>query len=213
VSDGKIRCSWATGDPQLADYHDQEWGVPLHDDRALFELFALEGAQAGLSWITVLRRRDAYRRAFHNFDIATVAGFSSADVERLLGDASLIRNRRKIASVVENARQIPAIVDECGSFDRYLWDFVGGRPIDTRVEQLSDLPASTAESTAMSKSLRRRGFSFVGPTICYALMQSAGMTNDHVRSCFRHDAVARLASSARGDGHREAQPGVGCERP
>jgi DNA-3-methyladenine glycosylase I len=196
VSDGKIRCSWATGDQQLADYHDQEWGVPLHDDRALFELFTLEGAQAGLSWITVLRRRDAYRRAFHNFDIATVAAFDGADIERLLGDAALIRNRRKLESVVENARRVPAIVDEFGSFDRYLWDFVGGRPIDNRVEEVSDLAASTAESTAMSSALRRRGFSFVGPTICYALMQSAGMTNDHVRSCFRHDEVARLADSA-----------------
>jgi DNA-3-methyladenine glycosylase I len=196
VSDGKLRCGWANGDQQLLDYHDQEWGVPLHDDRALFELLTLEGAQAGLSWITILRRRDGYRRAFHNFDVDSVAGFSPADVERLLGDASLIRNRRKIESVVENARQIPALAQEFGSLDRYLWDFVGGRPIDTRVEQVSQLPASTAQSTAMSRGLRARGFSFVGPTICYALMQSAGMVNDHLLSCFRHEEVGRLASSA-----------------
>jgi DNA-3-methyladenine glycosylase I len=196
VPNGKLRCSWASGDPQLVDYHDLEWGVPLHDDRALFELLTLEGAQAGLSWITILRRRDAYRRAFLNFDIHAIAGFSAADVERLLGDASLIRNRRKIESVVENARRVPAAVEESGSLDRYLWGFVGGRPLDTRVEQLSDLLASTAESTAMSRALRRRGFSFVGPTICYALMQSAGMVNDHQLSCFRHDEVARLADSA-----------------
>ena len=196
MSDGKLRCGWANGDQQLLDYHDQEWGVPLHDDRALFELLTLEGAQAGLSWITILRRRDAYRRAFHSFDLDTVAGFGPADVERLLGEPALIRNRRKIASVAENARQTLAVVQEFGSLDRYLWDFVGGRTLDTRIEQVSQLPASTAQSTAMSRALRDRRFSFVGPTICYALMQSAGMVNDHLLSCFRHAEVGRLASSA-----------------
>ncbi len=196
MAEAKLRCGWANGDQQLLDYHDQEWGVPLHEDRALFELLTLEGAQAGLSWITILRRRDAYRRAFHNFDLDRVANFSQADVERLLGDASLIRNRRKIESVVQNARQIPAVAQEFGSLDRYLWDFVGSRTIDSHVEQFSQLPASTAQSTAMSRALRGRGFSFVGPTICYAFMQSAGMVNDHLLSCFRHDAVGRLTSSA-----------------
>jgi DNA-3-methyladenine glycosylase I len=177
----------------MVAYHDDEWGVPLHDDRALFELLILEGAQAGLSWTTILNRRDGYRRAFANFEIAAVAGFGPDDEVRLLGDTGIVRNRAKVRSAVQNARGALAVASEHGSLDRYLWSFVEGRPIQNAWRALGELPAETDESRAMSRDLKRHGFSFVGPTICYAFMQSAGMVNDHEVGCFRHREVARLA--------------------
>jgi len=174
-------------------YHDTEWGVPLHDDRALFELLILEGAQAGLSWTTILNRREGYRNAFAGFDLATVAAFGPDDEARLLADAGIIRNRAKVHSAIENAQAALRVAAEQGSLDRYIWSFVDGRPIQNRWEQLGELPAETDASRAMSRDLKRRGFSFVGPTICYAFMQSAGLVNDHQISCFRYAEVAALA--------------------
>ncbi|HEY7452375.1 MAG TPA: DNA-3-methyladenine glycosylase I [Candidatus Limnocylindria bacterium] len=186
------RCWWAGSDPAMVAYHDDEWGVPIHDDRALFELLTLEGAQAGLSWATILNRREGYRRAFANFEIATVAAFGSDDQARLKEDAGIIRNAAKIRSTIWNARLILEVAEELGSLDAHLWSFVGGRPLQNQWEG-HDIPAETAESKAMSRDLKRRGFSFVGPTIIYAFMQSAGLVNDHTVDCFRHDEVARLA--------------------
>lgn len=180
-----MRCAWAGGDPLLIAYHDREWGVPVHDDRTLFEFLVLEGAQAGLSWLTILRRREAYRRAFAGFDPAVVAVFGKSDVERLLADPGLIRNRRKIEAAVGNARAFVAVQEEFGSFDAYIWRFTGGRVIHNAWRCLEDLPAATPLSTALSQDLKRRGFSFVGPTICYAHMQATGMVNDHTIDCFR----------------------------
>jgi DNA-3-methyladenine glycosylase I len=177
----------------MLEYHDTEWGVPLHDDRALFELLILEGAQAGLSWTTVLNRRDGYRRAFAGFDIPTVAAFGPEDESRLLADPGIIRNRAKVASAIGNAQAARRVAAEEGSLDQYLWSFVWGKPIQNRWQTLGELPAETDESRAMSRDLRRRGFSFVGPTICYAFMQSAGLVNDHQVGCFRYAEVARLA--------------------
>jgi DNA-3-methyladenine glycosylase I len=176
----------------MVAYHDDEWGVPVHDDRALFELLTLEGAQAGLSWATILNRREGYRRAFANFEIATVAAFGSDDQARLKEDAGIIRNAAKIRSTIWNARLILEVAEELGSLDAHLWSFVGGRPLQNQWEG-HDIPAETAESKAMSRDLKRRGFSFVGPTIMYAFMQSAGLVNDHTVDCYRHDEVARLA--------------------
>jgi len=180
------RCEWAGSDPLMVAYHDDEWGVPSRDDVHLFELLTLEGAQAGLSWTTILRKRDGYRRAFAGFDADAVARFGEADVERLLTDTGIVRNRAKVESTVTNAQRLLDVQEEHGSFAAYVWDFVGGAPIVNRWESLRDLPAETAESKAMSKDLRRRGFRFVGPTICYAFMQAVGLVNDHVRSCFRY---------------------------
>jgi DNA-3-methyladenine glycosylase I len=184
-----MRCGWVgnrlDGD-SMVRYHDEEWGVPQHDDRALFELLTLEGAQAGLSWETILRRRDGYRRAFDGFDIARIASYGEADTERLMVDTGIIRNRAKINATVANARATLAVQGEFASLDTYVWGFAGGRPIVNRFEALSDLPASTPESAAMSKDLLKRGFKFVGPTICYAFMQAAGLVNDHVISCYRY---------------------------
>jgi DNA-3-methyladenine glycosylase I len=174
-------------------YHDDEWGVPLHDDRALFELLTLEGAQAGLSWTTVLNRRDGYRRAFDGFDLETVAGYGAEDEARLLADAGIIRNRAKVASTIGNARAALAVIGELGSLDAHLWSFVDGRPVQNRWQGPEEIPAETDASRAMSKDLKRRGFRFVGPTILYALMQSAGLVNDHQVQCFRHAQVASLA--------------------
>jgi DNA-3-methyladenine glycosylase I len=171
-------------------YHDREWGVPQHGERQLFELLTLEGAQAGLSWTTILRRRDGYRRAFLDFDADRVAGFGEADLERLLEDGTIIRNRQKLTSTIENARRIVALRQEGSSLDELLWSFVGGQPIVHGYLGLEDLPAQTGESLAMSKALRKRGFGFVGPTICYALMQAAGLVNDHVIGCFRYAELA-----------------------
>ncbi len=167
-------------------YHDREWGVPLHDDRRHFEFLVLDGAQAGLSWPTILRKRENYRRAFAGFDPARVARFGEADVERLLADPGIVRNRQKIRSAIANAGAFLELQKELGSFDAYIWRFTGGRCRTNRWRTLAEVPAQTAESEAMSKDLRQRGFSFVGPTICYAYMQAAGMVNDHLVSCFRH---------------------------
>jgi DNA-3-methyladenine glycosylase I len=174
-------------------YHDREWGVPLHDDRKLFEFLVLEGAQAGLSWLTILRKREAYRKAFEGFDPARVARYGARDVRRLLADAGIVRNRMKIESAVANARAFLAVQRELGSFDRYIWGFVDGRPIVNRRRSLRQLPPRTALSDRISKDLKRRGFRFVGPTIVYAHMQATGMVNDHLVTCFRWAAVGRAS--------------------
>jgi DNA-3-methyladenine glycosylase I len=186
-----VRCAWPglAQDALMTRYHDEEWGVPLHDDRDLFELLTLEGAQAGLSWHTVLTRRDNYRRAFDNFDIRRVATYCERDVERLVSEAGIIRSRRKIESTIGNARAVLAIQREFSSFDTYLWRFVGGGTIQHRFRKIEEVPARTADSEAMSKEMLRRGFLFVGPTSCYALMQSAGLVNDHLVSCFRYESL------------------------
>lgn len=186
------RCSWAS-DPLNIEYHDREWGVPMRDDRALFELLSLEGAQAGLSWTTILRKREGYRRAFGGFDPGTIAGYDERDVERLLNDSGIVRNRAKVASVIRNARAYLRLADDIGSFSDHLWSFVGGSPVQNRWATLGDLPAETDASRAMSKDLKGRGFNFVGPTILYALMQSAGMVNDHVLTCFRYPELGGRA--------------------
>ncbi len=180
------RCEWAGDDPLMRQYHDEDWGVPIHDDRALFELLVLEGAQAGLSWRTILHRREGYRAAFDNFDIATVAAYTDADRERLRADAGIIRNRAKINAAIANARATLIIQAEHGSLDMFLWRFVDGQTRQNAFQTLADIPAQTDESRAMSKALRAYGFGFVGPTICYAFMQSAGLVNDHITTCFRY---------------------------
>jgi DNA-3-methyladenine glycosylase I len=185
----KNRCAWATSDPLYVRYHDEEWGVPLHDDRKLFELLILEGAQAGLSWLTILKKRDNYRRAFAQFDPGKIAAFGKRDVTRLLGDAGIVRNRLKIAAAISNAQAFLSTKEEHGTFDRFLWSFVDGVPIQNRWQTLRDVPAETPESQAMSCALKQRSFRFVGPTICYAFMQAVGMVNDHVATCFRHAEV------------------------
>jgi DNA-3-methyladenine glycosylase I len=182
------RCSWAEGgDAAMLAYHDQEWGVPHRDDRALFELMTLEGAQAGLSWRTILARRDAYREAYHGFDIARVARMSDASLEKLLTSSSIIRNRLKVFSVRDNARTALAAMAEYGSLDAYLWAFVEGKPLVNHWQDSKQVPAKTELSDRMSKALTKRGFRFVGSTICYAFMQATGMVNDHLVSCFRHE--------------------------
>ncbi len=179
------RCGWARDDLLIA-YHDNEWGVPLHDDRALFELLILEGAQAGLSWTTILRKRPAYRAAFDRFDPRKVARYGEERIAALLADEGIVRNRLKIRAAVQNAAALLAVKQEFGSFDRYVWRFVGGRPIQNRWRRMADVPARTLQSDAMSKDLLKRGFKFVGSTICYAFMQATGMVNDHIVDCFRH---------------------------
>jgi DNA-3-methyladenine glycosylase I len=180
-----VRCPWAsTSDPEYLAYHDEEWGVPVHDEARLFEMLSLEGAQAGLSWSTILHKRDGYRRAFASFDPAKVARFTPARVERLLKDPSIVRNRLKVESVVRNAGAIRALGDD-GPLDTFLWSFVDGTPTVNRWKGMGDIPAETAGSRAMSKELKRRGFAFVGPTVCYAFMQACGLVNDHVTRCFR----------------------------
>jgi DNA-3-methyladenine glycosylase I len=184
------RCEWVPLDqPKYLAYHDEEWGVPSHDDRHLFEMLVLEGAQAGLSWSTILNKREGYRNAFADFDAAAVAQFTPADVERLMLDAGIVRNRLKIESTVNNAQRVIEVQEQDGSLDAYLWSFVGGNPIVGEWKRLSDLPAETVESKAMSKDLKRRGFRFVGPTLCYAFMQAVGIANDHVADCFRFDEI------------------------
>jgi DNA-3-methyladenine glycosylase I len=179
------RCEWAGTDERMVRYHDEEWGTPNHDDAHLFEMLTLEGAQAGLSWSTILNKREGYRRAFAGFDSAKVARFPPAKIERLLKDPEIVRNRAKIESTVLNARAALALRGEEGSFAEYLWSFVGGEPIVGRWRSLGQIPSETPESKEMSKALKRRGFRFVGPTICYALMQAGGMAQDHVTTCFR----------------------------
>lgn len=179
------RCAWATSGPLEMAYHDRDWGVPVHDDRQLFEMLVLEGAQAGLSWSTILRKRAAYRRAFADFDPAAVARFDEATCQTLLQDPGIVRNRLKVQSAVQNARAFLEVQSACGSFDRFLWGFVDGRPIQNAWRTLAELPATTRESDLLSQELRRRGFRFVGSTICYAYMQAVGMVNDHLVTCFR----------------------------
>nr|WP_284332368.1 DNA-3-methyladenine glycosylase I [Dyella flagellata] len=186
----RIRCSWAADGELMQAYHDSEWGVPLHDDQLLFEFLCLEGAQAGLSWRTVLHKRDHYRRAFHDFDMARVAAMKDRELEKLLLDPGLIRNRLKISSVRDNAKAALELVREHGSLDTYLWSFVDGKPVRNTWHSRSDVPATTPASDRMSKALKRRGFRFVGSTICYAFMQATGMVNDHLVECFRHKACA-----------------------
>ena len=188
------RCEWTAGDNDLMlAYHDEEWGVPVHDDRRLFEMILLEGAQAGLSWATVLGRREGYRRAFAGFDPQRVADFTDHDKQRLLADPGIIRNRAKVDAAIGNARAFLDLQSEHGSFDAFLWDFVGGAPRINRFESLADIPASTETSAALSRELKKRGFRFVGPTIVYAFMQAVGVVNDHTVDCFRHDEVGALS--------------------
>jgi DNA-3-methyladenine glycosylase I len=183
------RCPWAGNDPLYIRYHDEEWGVPSHDDRHLFEMLILEGAQAGLSWITILRKRENYRRLFHDFDAEKIARFTAEDIARCLADSGIVRNRLKVESTVLNARATLAVREEFGSLDAFLWRFVNGSPIQNERRSLSEVPARTAESDAMSKELKKRGFKFIGTTICYAFMQATGMVNDHLVSCPRRAAV------------------------
>lgn len=183
------RCEWPRSELDIL-YHDREWGVPQHDDRALFEMLTLEGAQAGLSWSTILKKRDAYRDAFASFDVDRVARFTAARVEKLMANPGIVRNRLKIDSTVSNARCFRRVVDEHGSFDSYIWSFVGGRPLVSRRKTLRDIPPRTPESDAMSSDLKKRGFRFVGSTICYAFMQATGMVNDHVMTCFRFREIS-----------------------
>ena len=191
----KKRCAWAGTDPLYVAYHDQEWGVPIHDDRLLFEFIVLEGAQAGLSWSTILRKRDAYRRAFAGFEPRKVARFDRQKTATLLADAGIVRNRAKIESAIKNARAFLDVQAEFGSFDAYQWRFVNGRPIQNRRRAVGDIPARTGQSDAMSADLKTRGFTFVGSTIIYAHMQAVGMVNDHVVDCFRHREVAKLGGA------------------
>lgn len=181
-----IRCPWANSDPLYLDYHDQEWGVPEHDDRKLFEMLILEGAQAGLSWITILKKRENYRKAFDNFDAGKIAEYDESKIEELLANEGIIRNRLKINAAIQNAKAFLTVQQEFGSFDAYVWQFIGGRPRKNAWKSMEELPAKIPESEAMSKDLLKRGFKFVGPTICYAFMQAVGMVNDHLVDCFRY---------------------------
>jgi DNA-3-methyladenine glycosylase I len=192
-----VRCAWAGTDPLMIEYHDREWGVPVHDDQRLFEFLILEGAQAGLSWSTILKKREAYRMAFDNFNPAVVARYTAAKLRRLLADEGIVRNRLKIAAAVQNARAFLAIQKEFGSFDTYLWPFVDGRALINRPATMRDVPAKTEISDRLSKDLKRRGFNFVGSTICYAFMQAVGMVNDHWVACFRYRTTdARAVTGA-----------------
>ena len=191
--DGKSRCSWATT-PQMIAYHDTEWGVPQHDDRVLFEFLTLEGAQAGLSWSTILAKREAYRRAFSNFNPKSIARYDAPKLKQLMANEGIIRNRLKIASTMQNARAFLAVQKEFGSFNAYIWQFVGGKPIVNTLSASSQLQARTEESDKMSRDLLKRGFKFVGPTICYAFMQAVGMVNDHLVNCFRYAEIKGAAA-------------------
>jgi DNA-3-methyladenine glycosylase I len=182
-------CAWCGTDPLYVAYHDEEWGVPVYDDQKLFEMLILEGAQAGLSWLTILQKRAHYRQAFDNFDLQRVAGYDAARIAELLADPGIVRNRLKVEAAVQNAKAFLAVQDEFGTFAGYIWRFVDGRPIQNSWQSLADIPAQTAESQAMSRDLLKRGFKFVGPTICYAFMQAVGMVNDHTVDCFRYEAV------------------------
>jgi DNA-3-methyladenine glycosylase I len=186
TAERKTRCGWAGADSLYVSYHDEEWGVPLRDDRRLFEFLVLEGAQAGLSWLTILRKRENYRVAFDAFDPRRVAQYGADEVDRLMGDAGIVRNRRKIESAIGNACAVLSVQNDWGSFDRFVWSFVGGSPIQNRWRDLAQVPAETEESRAFSRECKRLGFRFVGPTICYAFMQAVGMVNDHLVDCFRH---------------------------
>jgi DNA-3-methyladenine glycosylase I len=193
----KHRCDWSGTDPLYMRYHDHEWGVPVHDDRRLFEMLILEGAQAGLSWLTILKKREAFREAFDRFDPSRVAKYNGRKIRELLRNPGIIRNRLKIQAAVQNARAFLEVVDEFGSFDRYIWRFVGGKPLHNRRARLRDIPARTEESDALSRDLKKRGFKFAGSTVCYAFMQAVGMVNDHVVECFRYKELNRRDRSAR----------------
>lgn len=185
----KKRCDWAGKEQIYIDYHDQEWGVPVHDDQKLFEFLLLEGAQAGLSWITILKKRENYRQAFDHFDPVKIACYDEQKIQDLLANEGIIRNRKKIEAAIENAKAFLAVQKEFGSFDRYIWQFVGGKPKKNAWKNLKDVPATSPESDAMSRDLKKRGFKFVGSTICYAFMQAVGMVNDHGTDCFRYDEI------------------------
>lgn len=182
-------CAWGTTNPLMLEYHDTEWGVPVHDDQKLFEFLVLDGFQAGVSWSIVLNKRKNFRKAFHNFGVKRIAKYDAQDVERLLADAGIIRNRLKVLAAINNAQRFLEAQKEFGSFDKYIWQFVGGKPIKNKHKTLKDIPATSPESDAMSQDLRARGFKFVGSTICYAFMQAAGLVNDHVVECFRYKQV------------------------
>lgn len=192
----KKRCDWANINELEMKYHDEQWGVPVHDDRLLFEMLILEGAQAGLSWDTILQKRENYIDAFDNFDVVKISKYSETKIEQLLNNPGIIRNKLKINASVKNAARFLETQNEYGSFDSYIWSFVGGKSINNKWKAMSDIPSTSKESIAMSKSLKKRGFKFIGPTICYAYMQSAGMVNDHVVSCFRHYEVKKLQKHA-----------------
>jgi len=189
----KKRCKWCGSDPLYVTYHDEEWGVPVHEDRLLFEFLILEGAQAGLSWLTILKKRENYRRAFDTFNVEKVANYTEVDVERLMADTGIVRNRLKIESAIKNAKGVLTIEKEFGSFDTYLWDYIDRTPIQNEWKRLEDVPAKTQIAERMSKDLKKRGFNFVGPTICYAFMQAIGMVNDHTTDCFRHNELKKLS--------------------
>jgi DNA-3-methyladenine glycosylase I len=191
----KIRCTWAREDPLIIEYHDQEWGVPIHDDRLLFEFLILESAQAGLRWTLILQKRENYREAFDNFHPQMVAGYDEQKIEELLENTGIVRNQLKIRAAVANAKAVLKIQDEFGSFDSYIWQFVGGKTINNKWKTLDDVPSSTLGSERMSKDLKKRGFKFVGPTICYGFMQAVGMVNDHVVDCFRHAEIEEMGNT------------------
>jgi DNA-3-methyladenine glycosylase I len=192
MTKSQSRCGWCGEHPLYMAYHDQEWGVPLHTDQQLFEFLVLEGAQAGLSWLTILKKRNAYRKAYYQFDAEKIARFNSRSIERLLNNTGIVRNRLKIEASITNARAFLAVQDAFGSFDEYIWQFVDYQPIQNRWRRLQEIPVSTKESMRMSKDLQSQGFRFVGPTICYAFMQAIGMVNDHVINCFRHKEIANI---------------------
>ena len=202
----KSRCEWCGSDPLYVAYHDDEWGVPAHDDRRLFEMLILEGAQAGLSWLTILKKRDNYRKAFHAFDYDRIAAYTERDIKRLLTNSGIVRNRLKIESVIKNARGALDIREESGTLNSFLWRYVGGVPQQNAWKSMAELPKQTEQSDAMSKDLKRRGFNFVGSTICYAFMQAVGMVNDHTTECFRYREIVIAAqqdkSSVRGEARR-----------
>ena len=193
----KCRCEWSGNNPLYIAYHDEEWGVPAHDDRHLFEMLLLEGAQAGLSWLTILKKRENCRKAFHSFDPEKVAAYSERDVQRLLSDSGIVRNRLKIEAAIKNARGIRKIQEEYGTLAVFLWRYVDGTPRQNNWKSMAELPTRTPQSDAMSKDLKRRGFNFVGPTICYSFMQAIGMVNDHVVDCFRHAEVKQMAQQSK----------------
>lgn len=190
--DDRVRCQWCGDDPLYVQYHDEEWGLPVHDDRRLFEMLILEGAQAGLNWITILRKRESYRAAFDNFDAGKIARYDEAKIAALLENPGIIRNKLKVRAAVAGARAFLDIQEECGSFDAFIWQFVAGQPMVNQRQSLRDIPAETEESRAMSKALKKRGFKFVGPTICYAFMQACGMVNDHTVDCFRYREIISM---------------------
>jgi DNA-3-methyladenine glycosylase I len=200
ADDGRIRCGWAGSDPLYRAYHDQEWGVPLRDDRRLFEMLVLEGFQAGLSWITILRKRENFRRAFDEFDPESIAAYGPDKIGALLADPGIVRNRAKIEGAILSARGFLELMAEPGGFSGFLWQFVGGEPIVNRRRAMSEVPAETAEARAMAKALKARGFKFCGPTICYAFMQATGMVDDHLVDCFRHSSLRGGPRSGTGRG-------------